>query len=282
MQNSPKTPAPVRPYSIDKLLAIMAALRTPVTGCPWDLEQDFSSIAPYTIEEAYEVADAIARGDMDDLKDELGDLLLQVVFHSRMAEEDGLFAFDDVANAISQKMIRRHPHVFGDLDAADAGAVKMRWEDIKAEEKAERAERRRNSGAAEPGGLLADIPVALPALMRSEKIQKRAARVGFDWTEPEPVLAKIAEELDEVRAEMVAPVPDRTKIADEVGDVLFAVANLARHLKIDPEDALHRTNRKFIRRFGQMEDAACAGDTDLDALSLDELEALWTAAKAGE
>ncbi|MHA1189872.1 MAG: nucleoside triphosphate pyrophosphohydrolase, partial [Alphaproteobacteria bacterium] len=230
----------------------------------------------------YEVADAIARSDMDDLKDELGDLLLQVVFHSRMAEEDGLFAFDDVANAISEKMIRRHPHVFGDLDAADAGAVKIRWEDIKAAEKAERARRRQDSGATEPGGLLADIPVALPALMRAGKIQKRAARVGFDWTDLAPVLAKIAEELDEVRAEMAAQAPDQTKISDEVGDVLFAVANLARHLKIDPEDALHRANRKFIRRFGQMEDAALAGDTDLDALSLDELEALWAAAKAGE
>ncbi len=273
--------------SIDDLLAIMARLRTPVTGCPWDLKQDFRSIAPYTIEEAYEVADAIERGDFDDLKDELGDLLLQVVFHAQMAEEEDRFAFDDVVEAITSKMIRRHPHVFGDGDAEDAVAVKARWDEIKAEEKAERAARRSNGTAsgdadAEPGGLLADVAVALPALTRAEKLQKRAGKVGFDWNDPRAVLAKIREEIAEVESELDAPAQSEDRVADEIGDLLFAVANLARHLAIDPEEALRRANAKFVRRFRHIETELHAKKRALSDASLDEMEALWTAAKERE
>ncbi len=275
--------------SMETLLDIMAALRTPVTGCPWDLEQDFSTIAPYTVEEAYEVADAIARGDLDDLRDELGDLLLQVVFHARMAEEAGAFDFGDVAAAISAKMVRRHPHVFGPAAGGGIGsdAVKIRWEDIKAAEKADRAERRATSDTADAQtGLLDDVPVSFPALLRAEKLQKQAARVGFDWDDPRLVLDKIEEEIGELRAELdvVAPANERPseRIGEEIGDLLFALANLARHLKVNAEDALHRTNRKFIRRFAAMEAAAAAANTDLNTLSLDAMEALWTAAKAAE
>jgi ATP diphosphatase len=267
---------------LDRLIEIMAALRTPGTGCPWDLEQDFSTIAPYTIEEAYEVADAIERGDMDDLKDELGDLLLQVVFHARMAEETGSFAFDDVADAISEKMIRRHPHVFGDVDASDATAVKVNWEAIKAEEKAARATRRKIRGLAdEEQGLLDDVPRALPALQRAFKLQKRAARVGFDWPDTEPVVGKIREELEELEREMGSGSgPD--KLADEVGDLLFAVANLARHLGIDPEAALGGTNAKFVRRFTEIERSLQQAGRSLEDASLDEMEAIWVAAKRRE
>lgn len=260
----------------------MAALRTPGTGCPWDLEQDFASIAPYTVEEAYEVADAIERNDMDDLKDELGDLLLQVVFHSRMAKEVGAFDFDDVANAISDKMVRRHPHVFADVDANDPAAVKANWEEIKAQEKAERLARRAAKGlTGEQETFLGEVPAALPALQRAFKLQKRAARVGFDWDALQPVMAKVHEELDELAHE-IGPDCDRAKLQDEVGDVLFAVANLARHLGVDPETALHGTNAKFIRRFNRIEETLKAQGQSLENTSLGEMETIWDAAKRAE
>lgn len=280
---------------IADLLKIMARLRTPGVGCPWDLEQDFSSIAPYTIEEAYEVADAIQRGDLDDLKDELGDLLLQVVFHSRMAEEAGSFGFPDVVHAITAKMIRRHPHVFADLHAADALEVKKRWDEIKAQEKAERAARRVGSGIRDddpgllgpgllgPGllgpGLLEDVPVALPALSRAVKLQKRAGKVGFDWNDPRAVLAKIREEVDEFEAELVDAPHDAERLEDELGDLLFAVANLARHVSVDPETALQGTNAKFVRRFRHIEAGLAARGRALQDATLEEMETLWTAAK---
>jgi nucleoside triphosphate diphosphatase len=264
---------------VARLIEIMAALRTPGRGCPWDLEQNFETIAPYTIEEAYEVADAIARGNLADLKDELGDLLLQVVFHSRMAQEQGSFAFDDVVEAITTKLIRRHPHVFADAQVLasthgkTAEAVKGLWERIKSEEKAERGE------AAEKGAL-AGIPIALPALTRALKLQEKAGRVGFDWNDPRAVLAKIREEADEIEAELDKT--DKTKAAAEVGDLLFAVVNLARHQGADPEDILRATNRKFERRFASIEDALAAdGKLPKDA-SLAEMDALWDAAKAAE
>jgi ATP diphosphatase len=253
-------------------------LRTPGTGCPWDLEQDFASIAPYTLEEAYEVADAIERGDLDDLEDELGDLLLQVVFHARMAEEADRFDFGDVVAAITAKMIRRHPHVFGELDARDAATVKRRWDAIKAEEKAERAARS-GIGPGLNGGLLADVPVALPALTRAVKLQKRAGTVGFDWNDPHAVLTKIREEIEEIERELGADSRAHARLSDELGDILFAVANLARHLAIDPESALRGTNAKFIRRFRHIEtELEALGRAPADA-SLDEMEALWADAK---
>lgn len=271
---------------ISVLIDIMAALRTPVTGCPWDLEQDFSTIAPYTVEEAYEVAEAISRNDLDDLREELGDLLLQVVYHSRMAEEQGAFSFPDVVEAITKKMIRRHPHVFGDDTARTSGMAKGMWDRIKAEEKAERKARRAALGLpdTEPGYLDA-VPSAFPALMEAEKIQRRAARVGFDWDSFAPVIAKIREELDELEAELkdhTAPavtgnVPDAVK--DEMGDVLFALANLARHLEVEPEDALKRTNAKFRRRFAAIEAEATRRGVALEDMTLDEMEAVWQAAK---
>ena len=219
----------------------MAALRTPGSGCPWDLEQNFRTIAPYTLEEAYEVADAIARDDLAGLKDELGDLLLQVVFHARMAQEQGAFDFGDVVETITAKLIRRHPHVFADADGKTAEAVEGLWERIKAEEKAERGETRRAAGA------LAGVPVGLPALTRALKLQAKAGRVGFDWNDPRAVLAKIREEADEIEAELDRD--DKTAMAAEVGDLLFAVVNLARHLDADPEGVLRETNLKFERRF---------------------------------
>ena len=225
---------------IKRIIDIMAALRHPETGCPWDLEQDFASIAPYTLEEAYEVTDAIERGDMDDLKDELGDLLLQVVFHARMAEEAELFVFDDVVDAISDKMIRRHPHVFGDGDADNLEAVRQSWEEIKAQEKAEK-------GKAASESLMDDIPLALPGLSRAVKMQNRAARIGFDWPDIEPVFDKLHEEIAEVREAIKSGSADAME--DEIGDLLFVVANIARHLKIDPEKAVRRTNNKFISPF---------------------------------
>jgi len=265
---------------IDRLLEIMSALRTPVTGCPWDLEQSFATIAPYTIEEAYEVADAIERGDLDDLKDELGDLLLQVVFHAQMATEADAFDFDDVAAAISDKMVRRHPHVFGDGQADAPDAVKAQWETIKAEESRERAERRAGKGlAADDERFLDAVPVALPALLAALKLQKKAARVGFDWPETVAVIDKIREELGEVEAELAGLPASRDRLEDEIGDLLFAVANLARHLKIEPEAALRRTNAKFRRRFGHIEDRLRASGQSLDAASLNEMEAHWQAAK---
>jgi nucleoside triphosphate diphosphatase len=268
---------------IKDLIAIMARLRAPEIGCPWDLKQDFRSIAPYTIEEAYEVADAIERGDFEDLKDELGDLLLQVVFHAQMASEEDRFAFGDVVEAITTKLIRRHPHVFGDLDLSDAAAVKERWDEIKAEEKAERAERRAADGmSVERVGLLSDVPVALPALTRAEKLQKRAGRVGFDWNDPHAVLEKIREEIAEIEVELASAERKAERVEDEVGDLLFAVANLARHLKVEPETALMHANAKFVRRFGHIETALQANGRAPEDASLDEMEALWGEAKALE
>lgn len=265
---------------IGRLLEIMAALRTPATGCPWDLEQDFASIAPYTIEEAYEVADAIARYDLDDLCDELGDLLLQVAFHARMAQERGAFDFGDVVEAITRKMIRRHPHVFGDARGRDVAAVNAAWDAIKAQEKAERVERRMRRGLPpepEQGRALDGVPSGAPALTRAVKLQNKAAKVGFDWPSVRPVLDKIREEIDEVEAEIVAG--DREAAAGEVGDLLFALANLARHLDVDPEAALRGTNEKFVRRFAYIEDRLAEAGRSPGEASLDEMEALWQAAK---
>jgi ATP diphosphatase len=265
---------------IRDLLAILAQLRTPVIGCPWDLEQDFSTIAPYTIEEAYEVVDAIERGDLDDLKDELGDLLLQVVFHAQMAEEDGIFTFGDIVESITGKMIRRHPHVFGELDARDAGHVKERWDAIKEDEKAARATLRpAGPDGRTDGGLLADVPVALPALTRAVKLQKRAGTVGFDWNDPLAVIAKTREELDELEKELCTEAKDHDRLEDELGDILFAVANLGRHLRVDPEKALRRSNAKFLRRFRYIETELEARNQELKDASLEEMEAIWTEAK---
>jgi nucleoside triphosphate diphosphatase len=264
----------VRPSrDIARLIEIMAALRTPGSGCPWDLEQNFETIAPYTLEEAYEVADAIARGDLTDLKDELGDLLLQVVFHARMAQEQGAFDFGDVVDTITTKLIRRHPHVFADEQGRTAEAVKGLWERIKAEERAERGEQAAESA-------LAGVPLALPALTRALKLQSKAGRVGFDWNDPRAVLAKIREEADEIEAALDAG--DTTHAAHEVGDLLFAVVNMARHLAADPEGLLRETNRKFERRFASIERALAAlGKAPTDA-TLAEMDALWDAAKAAE
>jgi ATP diphosphatase len=269
--------------NIDRLLDIMTALRTPVSGCPWDLEQSFATIAPYTIEEAYEVADAIERGDLDDLKDELGDLLLQVVFHAQMAKETGAFEFNDVAAAICDKMVRRHPHVFGEAQADAPDAVKAQWETIKAEERRERAERRAGKGLpADEKRLLDAVPAALPALLSALKLQKKAARVGFDWPETGVVIDKIREELGEVEAELAGSPVSPDRLEDEIGDLLFAVTNLARHLKVEPEAALRRTNAKFRRRFGHIEDRLRADGKSLDAASLEEMETHWQAAKEAE
>jgi ATP diphosphatase len=257
---------------IARLIEIMAALRTPGSGCPWDLEQTFRTIAPYTLEEAYEVADAIARGDLGDLKDELGDLLLQVAFHARMAEEQGAFDFGDVVETVTAKLVRRHPHVFADADGKTAKAVEGLWERIKAEEKAGRGE--------VAHGALAGVPVALPALTRALKLQDKAGRVGFDWNDPRAVLAKIREEADEIEAELDRG--DNAKIGAEVGDLLFAVVNLARHIGADPEDILRQTNVKFERRFGSIERALAARGKTPQEASLAEMDALWDAAKAVE
>jgi ATP diphosphatase len=264
---------------IARLIEIMAALRTPGSGCPWDLEQDFASIAPYTIEEAYEVADAISRGDLDDLKDELGDLLLQVVFHARMAEEQGSFAFGDVVQAITEKLIRRHPHVFGDKGEMSTGQVNVQWDEIKAEEKAARVKAGKSPA---PGrdGALAGVSPGLPALARALKLQQKAGKVGFDWNDPKAVLAKIREEADEIAQELDAGQQD--KVAGEIGDLLFAVVNLARHLDVDPESALRTTNLKFERRFAAIEDALAATGKKPAEASLAEMDALWDEAKAAE
>jgi len=263
---------------IATLIEIMAALRTPVTGCPWDLEQDFSTIAPYTLEEAYEVADAIERGDLDDLREELGDLLLQVVFHARMAQERGAFSFGDVVQAITAKMIRRHPHVFGDGEARSAGMAKGMWEKIKGEEKAERRARRDAAGLpAEGRGLLDGVPVAHTALTRALKLQEKAATVGFDWGAAGPVLDKIEEEIGELRAAIAG---DReAEVKDEYGDVLFALVNLGRHLKVDPEAALRGTNEKFRSRFHVVETALHAAGSSPAEATLEEMETLWQQAK---
>jgi ATP diphosphatase len=253
---------------IERLRAIMARLRDPVTGCPWDVAQDFATIAPYTIEEAYEVADAIARQAWDELKGELGDLLFQSVFHARIAEEAGLFDLDDVATSIADKMIARHPHVFGDeSNAKSADQQVADWEKLKAAERAAKAK----------GGVLEDVALGLPALMRAEKLQKRAARVGFDWRDIAMVIDKIAEEAREL-AEARATLP-QDKIAEEMGDLLFVMANLARHLKVDPEDALRRANAKFTRRFAFIEAELAKRGKRPDDSDLAEMDALWNTAK---
>jgi ATP diphosphatase len=270
---------------ITRLLEIMAALRTPGTGCPWDLEQNFATIAPYTIEEAYEVADAIARGDLDDLREELGDLLLQVVFHARIAQEQGAFEFGDVVQTLTEKLVRRHPHVFGDARDLTPDAVKGLWERIKSEERAQKANGQsgkegKTEGKADREGALAGVPVTLPALTRALKLQAKAGKVGFDWNDPRAVLAKIREEADEIEAELSAG--DGAAAGAEVGDLLFAVVNLARHLDADPEATLRATNRKFERRFAAIERAlAELGKSPTDA-TLAEMDALWDAAKAAE
>jgi ATP diphosphatase len=269
---------------ISGLLAIMAALRTPGSGCPWDLEQDFTTIAPYTIEEAYEVVDSIERGDLSDLRDELGDLLLQVVFHARMAQEAGAFAFGDVVEAITSKMIRRHPHVFGDARDMTPETVSALWGQIKAQEKAQkRAERSAAGLPEEPAqtGHLAGIPASMPALTRAVKLQAKASTVGFDWNDARLVLAKIREEADEIEEALDAGAAKQT-VAGEVGDLLFAVANLARHLDADPEAALRGTNAKFERRFAHIEAQLSARGRKLGEASLEEMDALWDEAKAAE
>jgi nucleoside triphosphate diphosphatase len=265
---------------ISRLIEIMARLRTPVSGCPWDLEQDFASIAPYTIEEAYEVVDAIARGDLDDLREELGDLLLQVVFHARMAEEQNAFAFGDVVEAITRKMIRRHPHVFADKDGnVTPGHVKGVWEQIKAEEKAERAARRPPEETTH-NSLLSDVKAGQPALTRAMELQRKASTVGFDWNDPRAVLKKIREEADEIEAALDRN--DSQELAEETGDLLFALVNLARHIDADPETALRATNAKFERRFAYIERALEAQGRTLEQASLEEMDALWNAAKLEE
>jgi MazG family protein len=276
------TDTPERTEAIARLLNVMAALRDPETGCAWDREQTFASIAPYTIEEAYEVADAIARNDMADLKDELGDLLLQVVYHAQMAAEQGAFDFHDVANAIVAKMIRRHPHVFGERRDTDTSPA-LRWEEIKRQE---RADKLAHSGqlAKEPQ-IFSDIPANLPALQHSIKLQKRAARLGFDWRELPPLLAKVDEEWSELRAEVdrkAANPGAETRITEEFGDLLFVLANLGLHLGVDAESALRAANAKFIRRMRQMERFAAESERKLEALSLDEMEQLWQRAKSLE
>ncbi|KAF1017613.1 MAG: Nucleoside triphosphate pyrophosphohydrolase [Stenotrophomonas maltophilia] len=259
---------------LTRLLRIMARLRDPQNGCPWDLQQDFSSIAPYTIEEAYEVADAIDRGDLDDLCDELGDLLLQVVFHARMAEEQGAFAFADVARAISDKMQRRHPHVFADVAVQDADGVTRNWDAIKRAEREAKGETDRSA--------LAGISRGLPEWQRAVKLQSRAAKVGFDWPGPFPVLDKAAEELQELREEFERGdvAGNRARLQEELGDLLFVCANLARHADIDLGAALRGANHKFERRFRAMETRAAAAGQSLAALGLDAQEALWQHAKA--
>jgi ATP diphosphatase len=264
---------------VARLIELMAALRTPGSGCPWDLEQSFATIAPYTIEEAYEVAEAIARGDLEDLRDELGDLLLQVAFHARMAEEAGAFDFGDVVHAITAKLVRRHPHVFGDAGALPVAAVNELWDRIKGEEKAARAERRKRAGT-DWAETLAGVPTGLPALPRALKLQEQAGSVGFDWNDARAVLAKIREEADEIESALAQS--DRDRIAGEIGDLLFAVVNLARHVGADPETALRSTNAKFERRFAAIERALAARGKSPRQSTLTEMDALWDAAKAAE
>ena len=255
-------------HEIGELLRVMAKLRDPEGGCPWDREQDFATIAPYTIEEAYEVADAISRADMADLRDELGDLLFQVVFHARMAEEAGVFAFADVVTAIVEKMIRRHPHVFADEEVADAEAQTRAWEEHKARERHAKGQHH---------SLLDGVTLGLPALTRAQKLQKRAARAGFDWPDVGGVLDKIAEELDEVRAEVTAG--DQAALQGEIGDLLFACVNLARYAGVDPETALRSTNEKFERRFRYIEEVLRSQAKELEQCSLEEMDKLWNEAK---
>jgi MazG family protein len=271
---------PSKKHTIDDLLGVMVRLRDPVAGCPWDVKQTFSTIAPYTIEEAYEVADAITRGDLDALKDELGDLLLQVVYHAQMASEQKRFEFAHVADAITRKMVRRHPHVFADQKLRDEFLNADLWERIKAEEKAERGTSANNSR-------LDDVPVTLAALTRAVKLQKRAAEVGFDWPSLAPVLAKAEEEIAELKAAIDASPPDASKppakkIGEEFGDLLFVMANIARHLGVDPEAALRDANAKFTRRFKSIEAALAAEGRKPEDSTLEEMDRLWDDAKAGE
>ena len=254
---------------IKTLLEIMVRLRDQKSGCPWDIEQNFKSIAPYTIEEGYEVADAIERGDMAALKDELGDLLFQVVYHAQLAKEAGLFSFDDIVEAISDKMVRRHPHVFGDkTDIKDADQQTEAWEAHKARERESKGH-----------SVLDDVPLALPALLKGQKLQKRAARVGFDWPEAKQVLDKISEEIEELKAEMDKKPPKKNDVQGEMGDLLFACVNLARHLGVDAEDALRGTNSKFIQRFQYIEEEISRQKKTLQEISLEDMEALWLEAK---
>ncbi|WP_257111085.1 nucleoside triphosphate pyrophosphohydrolase [Pseudomonas ficuserectae] len=269
-------------YTVQDLLNLMARLRDPQSGCPWDLKQTYASIVPHTLEEAYEVADAIEQGDLDHLKGELGDLLFQVVFYAQLAKEEGRFEFDDVIDGITRKLLRRHPHVFptGELYAPAETPrltdeqVNQRWDEIKAEERAEK------SGAPEQLSLLDDVPVALPALSRAAKLQKRASQVGFDWPAALPVVDKVREELDEILEAMVDN--DAEGIAEEVGDLLFSVVNLARHLKVDPETALRSANSKFDRRFRFIEQALRHIQRPIEECSLEEMDALWGEAKRQE
>ena len=273
-------PSPKASGDIADLLAIMARLRDPDGGCPWDVRQTFATIAPYTIEEAYEVADAIDRNDMSDLRDELGDLLLQVVFHARMAQEQGAFAFADVVAAISDKMLRRHPHVFAGGSVEDVEVQAREWEEHK--------RRERDAAGHEDASALAGIARGLPEWQRALKLQKRAATVGFDWPGPEPVIAKLHEEIDEVRVEFAAVAADpgdvraRDRLEDEIGDLLFVCANVARHAKVDPGSALRRANAKFERRFRAMEALAAADGTPLSTLPLQAQDRYWDRAKAAE
>ncbi|HLY80710.1 MAG TPA: nucleoside triphosphate pyrophosphohydrolase [Caulobacteraceae bacterium] len=273
MAPAPPVVSPSADHPIFRLVEIMARLRSPDGGCPWDLEQTFASIAPYTVEEAYEVADAIERDNFADLKEELGDLLLQVVFHARMAEEQGAFDFAGVAEAINDKMVRRHPHVFGEVRHRSSAEQTEAWETIKAQERAAKTE-----GPAP--SLLDDVPVGLPALTRAVKLSKRAARVGFVWPSAAEVLAKLHEEVAELEAEVAAG--DIDKARDELGDVLFVCANLARELDVDPEAALRGTNAKFMRRFKYIEAELAARGSSPEASDLAEMDALWDAAKAAE
>ena len=267
---------PVFPQSlaVTRLLEIMIRLRDPLRGCPWDRKQDFASIAPYTIEEAYEVADAITRGDMSGLKEELGDLLFQVVFHARMAQEAGAFDFEAVAEAIADKMIRRHPHVFGAADIADADAQTVAWESHKAHE------RQAKRPTSERPSVLDDVPLALPALLRAQKIQKRVARVGFDWKSVAPALEKVEEEIGELRDELAGSSPE--KLTEEIGDLLFACVNVARHAGADAEGALRAATAKFERRFHWIEAALAARGKTPEQSDLEEMEALWEDAKSAE
>jgi ATP diphosphatase len=267
---------------LSRLVEIMARLRDPKTGCPWDIVQDFSTIKNYTIEEAYEVADAIEREDFEDLRDELGDLLLQPVYHAQMASERGLFDIGDVIEAVTTKMIRRHPHVFGPDAAENAAAAAVRWDAIKAQERAGKAARRagkaaRRGGEAAPS-LLDDVPQVLPALARAEKLAKRAASVGFDWPDTASVLSKVDEELGEVAQAVLAE--DKTQIAEELGDLLFAVANLARHLGVDAEAALRDANSKFARRFAYVEARAREDEVTLNEAGLQRLDGYWNEVRA--
>ena len=280
MTDSPPDRSPDAARSLDRLLAIMARLRDPQGGCPWDLEQNFATIAPYTIEEAYEVADAIEQGDMAALKDELGDLLLQVVFHARLAEEAGHFAFADVAAAIGDKMVSRHAHVFGDHQADTPDAVKVTWEARKEAERSAKAAKA-NGGNGSPLSALDGVTAALPALLRAEKLQKRAARVRFDWPDARQVFDKLDEELAEIHEE-IGKGGDPDRLEDEVGDLLFVVVNLARHLHVDPESALRRTNAKFERRFRAMEARLAETGARPEDQSLEALEELWQEAKRAE